>query len=190
MKAEVRYLGEPVGSLDWTNDAYGALVALDCALTGDPLALLRCYGQTADGGALLIGLPEPRQGRLRLERRLSRETLKAAGCEHTMPQEFYLALQPEDRAPAPPQKQEDPPEPLQAAQQPEHALETTGEPLLDALIRQGEVQCEMQEGDAVVSCPFAHDQPFALAPAFVLCSVEAGRAALRWSRTKKIPPGE
>ena len=187
MKADVQYRGKPVGTLEWTEDAYGAAVTLDCAMPSDPLTLLRCYGRTGNGGNLLIGLPEPQGGRLRLKRRLTRETLKAAGCDHTVPQDFYLALQPEEGTTE--DRQEPPKEkPMEPVTSAEPAAQT-GEPLLDALIREGMVECERHGNDMLLSCPFLDDQPFALAPLFVLCSVESGRALLRWN-SEKNPPCE
>ena len=58
----------------------------------------------------------------------------------------------------------------------------TGDTVLDSLLDSGAVQAE-SDGEAVVlRCVFASDQPFALAPAFVLCTVENGWAVLRWTK--------
>ena len=66
-------------------------------------------------------------------------------------------------------------------QQPEPVLQT-GDEVLDALLSGGGVQAG-RDGDALIlQCAFAPDQPFALAPAFVLCTVENGRAMLRWRK--------
>ena len=80
MQTEVYFAGGSVGKLDWEADARGVQVDLDCTLCGEG-ELLRCYGEWASGAVLRIGLPAPEDGRLRLRRRLSRETLKtrAAG---------------------------------------------------------------------------------------------------------------
>lgn len=174
MRAEVYFAGQPVGTLSWTPDAYGVQIELDCACPADAPALLRCYGETG-GAPLLIGLPEPVDGRLRLARRLSRETLRAAGCIQAPPQRFYLSDSPQRDRPA--------------AQQPEAPAQDntkhpvrTGDAVLDSLLDSGAVQSE-QNGEAVVlRCVFASDQPFALAPAFVLCTVENGWAVLRWTK--------
>ena len=137
MQAEVFYAGEPVGTLSWTPDAYGVQVRLDCACPDSGDGLLRCYAGIGDR-AMRIGLPEPQNGRLRLERR-------------------------------------------RTIQQPEPVLQT-GDEVLDALLSGGGVQAG-RDGDALIlQCAFAPDQPFALAPAFVLCTVENGRAMLRWRK--------
>ena len=98
MQAEVFYAGEPVGTLSWTPDTYGVQVRLDCACPDSGDGLLRCYAGIGDR-AMRIGLPEPQNGRLRLERRLTRETLRAAGYADTPPVQFYLAVQPEAGVP-------------------------------------------------------------------------------------------
>lgn len=176
MQAEVYFAGQPVGTILWLPDAYGVQAELDCACPADAPALLRCYGETG-GAPLLIGLPEPVDGRLRLARRLSRETLRAAGCIQAPPQRFYLSDSPQRDRPAdePPQADEPMPDTTQNAVR-------TGDTVLDSLLDSGAVQAE-PDGEAVVlRCVFASDQPFALAPAFVLCTVENGWAVLRWTK--------
>ena len=69
--------------------------------------------------------------------------------------------------------------------QPEPLRETalrTGDAVLDALLASGAVQAEPAEDALVLHCAFATDRPFALAPAFVLCTVEEGVARLRWTK--------
>ena len=54
MRAEVFHNADPVGTIDWTPDAHGVQVNLDCAVCGDEL--LRCYA-VFQGNVLRVGLP-------------------------------------------------------------------------------------------------------------------------------------
>lgn len=176
MQAEVYFAGQPAGTILWVPDAYGVQIELDCAMPDDGEKLLRCYGKT-DGTPLLIGLPEPVHGRLRLKRHLSRETLKAAGCDHAPPLRFYLS---DSTQPPAAQPEEQPV--LESAQAQEEPHVRTGDEVLDRLLDSGTVQGEDEGASVLLHCAFAPDQPFALAPAFVLCTVENGHAALRWTK--------
>ena len=184
MQAEVYYAGEPVGTLEWTPDAYGVQVHLDCACPDSTGALLRC---SAAGGTQMLrgGLPDPVDGRLRLTQHLSRETLRAAGYAQAMPTRFYLAVRPEGEKPKPPagEQMSVPPaaEPAVPADDPS-PVPRTGDAVLDALLDSGAVQAAPDGDTLVLRCACAPDRPFALAPAFVLCTVENGLATLRWTK--------
>ncbi len=175
MQAEIWYENSTVGTLEWKYDPYGVQITLDCANPSEPSRLLRCYGQT-DGSPLLIGLPEPKENRLRLTRHLSRETLKAAGCLHRMPDFFYLS----ENGAVPVQ------EGKQAAGAADHKSltgeHTTGDAVLDRLLIEGDVSCKWEDMCLELRCIFRPDKPFALAPAFALCSVQQGDAVLRWEK--------
>lgn len=188
MRAEVTYAGERAGWLSWEPDAYGVQVEVDCVLPPDA-PLLRCYGETG-GAPLLVGLPAPENGRLQLQRHLSREMLKAAGCADGPPTVFYLAERP--RPPDVPERMDgaekaaksEPPgeQPTpDAPPAPELSLRT-GDSVLDALLDSGEVCAECVQQGIRLHCAFAPDRPFALAPAFVLCRVEADEAVLDWTK--------
>lgn len=188
MRTEVEYAGRPVGWIEWEPDAFGVQILLDCEIPDDSRALLRCYGRT-DKKRLLVGLPEPLAGRLRLSRHLSRETLKAAGCTENPPEAFYLS---ETAQPPQSPTQEKIAEPVEIVRTPsgldpakkfcEPAAVRTGDEVLDALLASGEIAAE-RVGDAVeLRCPFLPSEPFALAPGFVLCRVENGRAVLRYEK--------
>lgn len=187
MRVTVNYAGEPAGWLLWEPDAYGVEIEVDCAMPTDA-PLLRCYGET-DGAPLLVGLPAPENGRLRLRRHLSKETLKAAGCADRPPTAFYLAEQPMHQdAPMPkaePSPQDEQPSPVP---QTEKLPLRTGDAVLDALLDAGEVRAEYIQQGLRLHCAFAPDRPFALAPAFVLCRVEGDEAVLDW--TKKDAAGQ
>ena len=163
MRADVFYNDTPIGSIDWTPDAHGVQVNLDCAVCGDEI--LRCYAVVC-GTVLRVGLPAPEHGRLRLRRHLSRETLREAGCEGE-PERFYLA-------PAP--------EPLPQSNAPPAPTPVTGDAVLDALLSAGEVEIEQTENGLRLQCPFDPKKPFALAPAFVLCRVTGDTAVLEWKK--------
>lgn len=171
MRATVQYAEGTVGWLDWQPDPYGVQVTVDCAIPDGAPPLLRCWGETS-GAPLLVGLPAPEGGRLRLRRHLSRETLKGAGCASQPPSLFYLAGQPRQAAPS---------SPPGAEVEPDAALQT-GDAVLDTLLREGTVHAERLGEGVRLRCTFASDQPFALAPAFVLCRVEGGQAVLDWTK--------
>lgn len=185
MRAEVTYAGNPAGWLLWEPDTYGVQVELDCDMpSGAPL--LRCYGETGHT-PLLVGLPAPENGRLRLRRHLSRETLKDAGCADGPPAAFYLAERPNQPDIQMPQEQPT----LQNAQPapaPKQLQLRTGDSVLDALLDRGEVYAERMKKGIRLRCSFSSDRPFALAPAFVLCRVEGDEAVLDW--TKKDAAGQ
>ena len=73
MRADVFCNNNPIGTIDWTPDACGVQVNLDCAVCGNEL--LRCYA-VVNGNILRVGLPAPEHGRLRLRRHLSRQMLQ------------------------------------------------------------------------------------------------------------------
>ena len=173
MRAEVTFDGAPVGTLDWRADSRGAEVTLDCVCCGE--RILRVFAESWGAGTLYVGLPEPQGGRLRLTRRLSAETLHRAGWEGKTPERVYLAEKPLPRT--------EPPEPQSAPRvepPPVPPVRTTGDEVLDALIEAGAVSAERTENGVCLSCPFSPHEPFALAPAFVLCRAERGRAVLDW----------
>jgi|GEM_PF-484300 len=230
MRKDVQYLGKTIGEILWETDGYGVQVSLDCEIPGDPLLLLRCYGQT-ETTPFLIGLPEPLHGRLKLKRRLSRETLKEAGCLETPPTVFYLSengaasaiptgqsasLKSISEPPAPrespktvperPASKEPPKtvpeqpaskEPPKTVSEPSASALTdsapvtetplyTGDDILDELLTHGDITGVVCGETIILRCPFLPDQPFALAPAFVLCAVRDGEAILRWHPDTKI----
>ena len=64
----------------------------------------------------------------------------------------------------------------------------TGDAVLDALIEAGAVSAVRTENGVCLSCPFSPHEPFALAPAFVLCRAEQGRAVLDWKTEGAAEP--
>ncbi|MDY3618865.1 hypothetical protein [Agathobaculum sp.] len=176
MRASVWSEGQEAGNLEWEPDAYGVQVSLDCVLPSDPRILLRCYGRT-DGEPLLIGLPEPQNGRLRLKRHLSRETLKAAGCLHAPPREFYLS-----DGTAPPARKAGMEKTVPAPETSVEQRVQTGDEVLDILLRTDGVQVEQTADGFILCCQFVRDTSFALAPVFALCEVNDGIATLHWRK--------
>lgn len=177
MRAEVTFDGAPVGTLDWRADSRGAEVALDCVCCGE--RILRVFAESGGAGTLYVGLPEPQGGRLRLTRRLSAETLHRAGWEGKTPERVYLAEKPLPRT-EPPEPQSAPRVEPPRVEPPRIEPPRTGDAVLDALIEAGAVSAERTENGVCLSCPFLPHEPFALAPAFVLCRAERGRAVLDW----------
>lgn len=64
------------------------------------------------------------------------------------------------------------------------ALPQTGDPLLDSLLSDDAlgITYKQNANTIVFTCAFAADKPFALAPLFGLCTVEDGKAVLRWKK--------
>ena len=154
MQAEVRFRGSAVGRLEWLPDAYGVRIDLDCAIPCD--LLLRCYAAADGARPLLVGLPEPVGGRLRLTRHLSRETLKTAGYANQQPSDFYLSAGEEEEVGRQSVSQQDASEqaPPPDARQTERQL-WTGDVVLDSLVERGELKAEAAEGTLCLRCPFA-----------------------------------
>ena len=135
MRADVFCNNNPIGTIDWTPDACGVQVNLDCAVCGDEL--LRCYA-VVNGNILRVGLPAPEHGRLRLRRHLSRQMLHETGCEGE-PERFYLASAPE---------------PLPQSNAPPEPPLVTGDTVLDALLSNENVQIQPTETGLRLQCPF------------------------------------
>lgn len=75
-------------------------------------------------------------------------------------------------------------QPLESAKARPAPLPHTGDALLDSMLADGalEISCT-EEADAIVcTCEFAKDKAFALAPLFGLCTIEHGKAVLRWNK--------
>ena len=186
MRTAVEYEGKPVSWLLWEPDAYGVQIVVDCELPSGAPPLLRCYGEIGDE-PLLVGLPAPEDGRLRLRRHLSKETLKAAGCIERPPMAFYLAERPRQKDDVMPQTEQSPQDEI--LQTPDHGKPPlrTGDAVLDALLDSGAVHAERIQEGIRLHCLFAPNRPFGLAPAFVLCQVKGDEATLDW--TKKDAAG-
>ncbi|MGO5027486.1 hypothetical protein [Candidatus Agathobaculum pullicola] len=180
MRAAVEYAGKPVGWLLWEPDGYGVQIEVDCEIpSGAPL--LRCYGEIG-GAPLLVGLPAPENGRLRLRRHLSKETLKVAGCTQGPPTAFYLAERPQQKENAVPQAEHPPQDTAPKISDHGKPPLRTGDAVLDALLDSGAVQAERIQEGLRLHCLFAPNRPFGLAPAFVLCRVEGDEAVLDWTK--------
>lgn len=178
---------------------------VDCRPPCEPTRLLRCYG-TGGERDLLIGVVEPKNGRLTLERRISRETLRQAGFD-APPEEFYLSDGGEREKSAPAEAVQAPDEVLIEAENAEGSPEMTendgksgeiaendgecereipreplktGDTLLDAAIAGGAVRAKNMTEGVRLSCPFSPGQAFPLAFAAVLCRVEGDTAVLDW----------
>ena len=162
MRTAVYFEGRRAGSLDWRQESGGVRAVLDCELCS--ACILRVYAETEGAAPLYVGLPEPQGGRLRLARRLSAETLRQAGWTGKEPLRVYLAEPPCIEPPR------------------------TGDAVLDALIEAGAVSAVRTENGVCLSCPFSPHEPFALAPAFVLCRAEQGRAVLDWKTEGAAEP--
>ena len=119
--------------------------------------------------------PQPPQGRPAPQPGMAQPPLpQQPNAPQPWPAQQPPAAQPEAQ-PAPPRAPENTPVQEQPAVR-------TGDEVLDRLLDSGTVQGEDEGASVLLRCAFAPDQPFALAPAFVLCTVENGHAALRWTK--------
>ena len=177
MRTAVYFEGRRAGSLDWRQESGGVRAVLDCELCS--ACILRVYAETEGAAPLYVGLPEPQGGRLRLTRHLSAETLHRAGWEGKTPERGYLAEKPLPRT-EPQTPRVEPEKRAPRTEPPCIEPPRTGDAVLDALIEAGAVSAVRTENGVCLSCPFSPHEPFALAPAFVLCRAERGRAVLDW----------
>ena len=164
MRADVFCNDNPIGTIDWTPDACGVQVNLDCAVCGDEL--LRCYA-VVNGNILRVGLPAPEHGRLRLRRHLSRQMLHETGCEGE-PERFYLASAPE---------------PLPQSNAPPEPPVVTGDTILDALLS-NENDADSADRDRTASAMSVRPEKSRSHwhPLFVLCRTEGNTAVLEWKK--------
>lgn len=129
----------PEGAVTMQKEGYAVRFRVDCKPPCELSRLLRCYGENP---TLLIGVLEPKNGRLTLDRRISRETLRQSGAWERLPRRFYLsdggARETEETAPPVPDAEGDSEAPSAEGQAAPKA--TGGE-----LARQAENQCTASE---------------------------------------------
>lgn len=80
----------PEGAVTVQEEGHIVHFRVDCVPPCEPTRLLRCYGEGAPKD-LLVGVLEPKNGRLVLDRRVSRETLRQAGAGSQPPERYYLS---------------------------------------------------------------------------------------------------
>lgn len=78
----------PEGAVTMRKEGYAVRFRVDCKPPCELSRLLRCYGEDP---TLLVGVLEPKNGRLTLDRRISRETLRQSGAWERLPRRFYLS---------------------------------------------------------------------------------------------------
>lgn len=78
----------PEGAVTMQKEGYTVRFRVDCKPPCELSRLLRCYGENP---TLLVGVLEPKNGRLTLDRRISRETLRQSGAWERLPRKFYLS---------------------------------------------------------------------------------------------------
>ena len=78
----------PDGAVTIREEGHAVRFRVDCQPPCESARLLRCYGENPD---LLLGVLEPQNGRLVLDRRITRETLRQAGADGKLPDRFYLS---------------------------------------------------------------------------------------------------
>lgn len=163
MEFPVYHGGIPVGTVTTQNNNYKIEFQVCCSLT--TTEILRCFGIQKDKKLVRIGVLEPTQEGLTLNRSLS---LQEIGQD--IPQEYILAA---DEAQAAQVVQIQPDIP-QAASPPIPSSPPifTGDVLLDVVVENGSVEAQQQGKQVRLSCPFASQQPFALAFAAVQCQIE------------------
>lgn len=165
MRFGIVYRGQDAGWVAVDADARGMSFQAESAVHTS--AVLRLYGLTQAGAPLRIGVLEPENGVLRLNRRLTRETLRAAGVEQP-PEQYYL----EDGQPGcRPASAAVATEPRAPAGQGHHGA-LSGDPLLSRALRAGAASL-VREGDmCVIRAPFAPGRAHPLHFALTACVIE------------------
>lgn len=151
MEFPVQHNGEAVGIVTVVEQPQSIQFEVTCALQTEQV--MRCYGLRTPEPPLLIGVLEPLSGTLRLQRRLSRQSIGG-----TLPERYMLL-----EASQPPPVTDMSPAPLDI---------TTGDPLLDTLVREQVLRVQRLAGYLRLSCPFDAQRAFPLAFAAVACTVE------------------
>lgn len=195
----------PEGAVTMQKEGYAVRFRVDCKPPCELSRLLRCYGENP---TLLIGVLEPKKGRLTLDRRISRETLRQSGAWERLPRRFYLSdggareiaeaapvldgfeASPADEKAAPGTAGDETVRragdlcadsdilPQAGDVPPVPDVPRTGDALLDAALARGEVHCEPLPGGWRITCPFCAEKPFPLAFIAPLCRTEDCRIAV------------
>lgn len=128
-------------------------------------AVYRIWGRAEGREPLLLGVPEPHEDRLVLERTRSRSELALFGYGSILPEQYVLSVhEPEWNAPG-----------------------RTGDELLDEIIRTHRLYCERTGEMVRIRCRFDKDTEFPLAFVFCLCRIENGEAVLEWTQKQTEP---
>lgn len=166
MEFPVYHGGIPVGTVTTQKNNHKIEFQVCCSLT--TTEILRCFGIQRDQKLVRIGVLEPTQEGLTLNRSLS---LQEIGQD--IPQEYILAAD-ETQAAQIVRTEHVQPDIPQAASPPILPSPPifTGDVLLDAVVENGSVKAQQQGKQVCLSCPFTSQQPFALAFAAVQCQIE------------------
>ena len=155
MRFPVVYRGQEAGWVEVEVGQHGAL-HFRAESTLHTSLVLRLYGMTQQK-LLLIGVLEPRNGVLHLDRRMTSTSLQSAGMRK-VPTIYYL----EDGNPGcRPEQHTD-----------ETTPERTGDSLLDRLIASGAVTCIAEDTGWIIRVPFAAGKEQAMNFALSACTLE------------------
>ncbi len=155
MRFPVVYRGQEAGWVEVEKGQYDALHFWAKSTVHTSL-VLRLYGMTRQK-TLLIGVLEPENGALHLERRMTSIALQGAGV-HKVPTIYYL----EDGKPGC--------RPEQCTD--ETNSEQTGDALLDRLISSGKVSCIAEDNGWIIRIPFEAGKEQAMNFALSACTLE------------------
>lgn len=125
--------------------------------------ILRVWGMRKGAQPLLIGVAEPADDMLQVERTMSKQYLESLGYWPQLPEWYAAGIQPPTEEPV------------------------VHEPYIRALCRNAAVTCSRTEEKAVFTCRFAKDQEFPFAFAFSCCTVKDARAQLVWDEKRDCP---
>ncbi len=158
MEFAVHRNGESVGTVTVTETGSQILFEMMCSLF--TTEVLRCYGLRAPAPPLLIGIPEPQQGRLYFQKKLSKQSI--AGALPTS----YVLLDATQELPTTATS-------LPATEDPsQERLFHTGDALLDIILLEQSVQVQQKGASLHISCPFDAQKPLPLLPLAVICQLE------------------
>ncbi|MGM9611958.1 MAG: hypothetical protein ACI3XZ_00490 [Butyricicoccus sp.] len=167
MRFPIEYRGQDAGWVTVQTDGRGMAFAAESPLLTS--AVLRLYAQT-EAEPLRIGVLEPHHDILRLNRRISTETLRAAGVQQP-PTRYYLedgqpGCCPKDKPITPEAKKTTSVGPLR-----------TGDALLDRLLESGIADGTQTADGWMIRMPFTPGRAHALSFALTACTIrkENGR---------------
>ena len=125
--------------------------------------ILRVWGISAGKAPLLIGVAEPADSHLAINRTMSKQYLTDLGYYPNLPESYY------------------------AGAEPPQIYQESKSRTLEALLCSERIQAEETQSYVLLQCPFDQTEEFALAFAFCMCTLRDGCAILVWEKETDRP---
>lgn len=126
--------------------------------------ILRVWGLRKDAQPLLIGVAEPHENNLVIDRKMSKQYLSSLGYWPQLPETYAVGVH-----------------------SPEIQQMSIQDPLIIQAKQNEQVQVYREQGRYILSCPFDKNTAFPLAFISCFCTVKDGRAQLIWDTKKGCP---